>query len=62
MRILTTKETFKKIGVSRTKLWHLTKEGRFPQPVKNGSNVGYVEHEVDAWIEARMAEREKAVA
>jgi len=45
---------------------HLNKEirnGRFPRPIKLGGNTNaWIESEVDAWIEARIADRDSAVA
>lgn len=60
MRILTVKATCQKIGKSRTKLWELTKDGRFPKPVKIDSGIGYLEHEVDEWIAGLVAQRDAA--
>ena len=62
MRILTVKTTCEKIGKSRTKLWELTKSGRFPQPVKIDNGIGYLEHEVDAWIAELVAKRDREAA
>lgn len=62
MRILTVKATCQKIGKSRTKLWELTKDGRFPKPVRIDGGVGYIEGEVDAWIAALIAERDGRAA
>lgn len=62
MRILTVKATCQKIGKSRTKLWELTKDGRFPKPVKIDGGIGYIEHEVDQWIDQRIAERDGRAA
>lgn len=50
MRILTVKQTCEKLGKGRTKLWELTKDGRFPKPVRIDNGIGYLEHEVDQWI------------
>jgi prophage regulatory protein len=58
MKILSAKDVCEKIGKGRTKLWELTKAGRFPQPVKIDNGIGYLEHEVDAWIAALAAERD----
>lgn len=60
MRILTVKRTCEKVGKGRTKLWELTKNGKFPKPIKIDHGVGYVEHEVDAWIASLIAARDKA--
>jgi prophage regulatory protein len=44
-------------------IWRLEKVGRFPRRVKLGPNsVGWVSTEIDAWIEARIAERDAALA
>lgn len=60
MRILTVKATCEKVGKGRTKLWQLTKEGRFPKPVKIDGGIGYLEHEVDKWISDLAAKRDEA--
>lgn len=59
MKILTAKQVCEKIGKGRTKLWELTKTGRFPQPVKIDFGVGYLEHEVDQWIAGLIDQRDK---
>lgn len=60
MRILTVKATCEKVGKGRTKLWQLTKDGRFPKPIKIDGGVGYLEHEVDEWIAGLAAQRDAA--
>jgi prophage regulatory protein len=46
------------IRYSRTQLWKLTKQGRFPKPVKiSDSRSAYVASEVEAWLEERKNER-----
>lgn len=63
MEILSIKQTCQRIGVSRTTLWQLTRGGTFPRPVEiTDKRRGYVASEVDAWIRARMAARDKAAA
>lgn len=45
--------------------WHISrleKAGKFPQRVKFGARVFWVEDEVDAWIQERIAERDGAIA
>ncbi len=40
-------------------LWRLRKAGKFPKPIKlGGQRIAYVEAEIDAWIEQRIAERD----
>lgn len=47
------------IRYSRSQLWRLSKAKRFPRPVKLGENrIGFVASEVDAWLAARVAERD----
>ena len=54
-RILTYSQVMARTGQSRTGLWRLVKAGRFPQPVDLGTprRVGFYEHEVQDWIDAR---------
>lgn len=48
---------YKKIGLCRTQIWRLEKEGSFPKSVplggKNGNSKGWFLHEVDAWLLSR---------
>lgn len=47
------------IKYSRPQIWRLIKAGRFPKPIKLGANRNaWVESEIDALIEARIAERD----
>lgn len=42
-------------------LYDLMAAGHFPRPINLGPRaVGWIESEVDAWIESRMAERDAA--
>jgi prophage regulatory protein len=48
-----------KTGLSRSTLWRLTKAGSFPAPVTLAARaVGWFDDEIDAYLEARAAERE----
>jgi prophage regulatory protein len=45
-----------KTGLSRSTIYEKMKSGSFPTPVKLGPRaVGWVETEVDAWLEDRIA-------
>jgi prophage regulatory protein len=48
------------IMYSKPHLWRLEKAGKFPKRVPIGaSRYGYLEAEVDAWINARIAARDE---
>jgi prophage regulatory protein len=64
-RLLRLSEVMARCGLGRTSVYKLIGEGRFPAPVKTlGARASrWVEGEVDAWIQARIAEaRETAAA
>jgi len=49
-----------RVGLSRTTVWRLVKAKKFPKPVSitgSGYAVGWVASEVDAWIKARIEQR-----
>ncbi|ERS81606.1 hypothetical protein Q672_09860 [Marinobacter sp. EVN1] len=55
-------ETLRRTGLSRSTLYDLQTAGDFPKSIKltrQGSAVGWLESEVNAWIEARVAERDQ---
>ena len=61
MKLLSMDEVrdLKGVNYSRAHLFRLIRAGRFPAPVKLGDNRNaFVESEIDAWIEQRIAERE----
>ena len=48
-------------GLSRSSVYALSKEGKFPCPVPLGPrSVAWVEEEVDIWIEERIQQRQAA--
>lgn len=54
MTILRTPDVIRATGLSRTTLWRLERLGDFPPRVRLGANsIGWVESEVQAWIETR---------
>ncbi len=49
----------KGVRYSRPHRWRLIRAGLFPRPVKlSGGRNLWIESEVDAWINARIAERD----
>jgi len=50
-----------RVGLSATTIWRLRRTGNFPVPVKIApGSVAFVKDEIDAWIAARMADRDVA--
>ncbi|WP_028117811.1 helix-turn-helix transcriptional regulator [Ferrimonas senticii] len=47
-----------KVGLSRASIYAQIKAGTFPKQIKIGPrSVGWVESEIDAWLEQQMAKR-----
>lgn len=65
MRLLRDKEVEEKTGISRSPRYRLMAEGKFPKPVHlyPGSRaVGWVEAEIEEWVQARVAARRAEAA
>ena len=59
MRVLRRRATEAKCGLSKTALYSKIQQGKFPKPVKlSPKSVGWLESELDQWIEARICERD----
>ena len=59
MRILRRNAVTQKTGLERSAIYDRMQRGVFPKQVKLGPKaVGWLEHEIDAWIDARAAERD----
>ena len=43
--------------MGKTRIYELIASGDFPQPVRLGRRIAFVEQEIDVWILKRMAER-----
>ncbi len=48
--------------LGKTRIYELISTGDFPQPVRLGRRIAFVEKEIDVWILQRMAERTKVAA
>lgn len=60
-RVMRLPEVMHKTGISRTTLYQMSKAGKFPASISLGGNImGWIEAEIDKWIEARMAARHRA--
>lgn len=48
-----------KVKVSRSTMYAMIAADEFPKPIKLGPrSVGWVEEEIDAWLEERIKERD----
>ena len=62
-RFLTMNQVCAKTSCSRNSIYRLIAAGQFPKAVRLGpQRVGYLETEVEAWIDARVAERDASAA
>ena len=57
-RIIGLRDVLERVPLSKAQLKRLEDQGLFPRRVKIGRwRVGFLEDEIDAWVEARAAER-----
>ncbi|WP_322527826.1 AlpA family transcriptional regulator [Salinicola sp. LHM] len=62
-RLLRRREVELKTGKSRSAIYAGVRNGTFPAPVPIGDkSVAWLEEEVDSWIAARLAERNRTLA
>jgi prophage regulatory protein len=55
MRFVRIKEVLQMVGVSRTTLWRMVRDGTFPRRVVISSGVrAHVYEEVEAWMRSRI--------
>lgn len=54
-RVLRTKDVQARLGIGRTKLWKMLRDGAFPnrRVIAEPNVKGWLESEVDAWLAAR---------
>lgn len=53
-KILTVIDVEKKLGITRLTMWRLERKGQFPLRIKlTGTKIGWLENELDAWIDKR---------
>ena len=59
MRFLKKREVAQRVGYHPVQIMRLVKNRKFPQPVRlNDHTVAFLEEEVDAWMQARVEERQ----
>ena len=60
MRLLRVEEVEERTGMSRVTIWRKEKNGEFPERRKITDHmVGWLESEVDEWIESRPVANDK---
>lgn len=61
VRILRLPQVESRVGLHKSAIYQRIAAGTFPRPVKLGPRAsGWVEAEVDGWLEARLEERAAA--
>lgn len=61
MKLLRLPQVIERTSLRRSTIYEMMQAGTFPKPVKlNLRSNGWIEAEIDAFIEARIAEREAA--
>ena len=61
MRLLRFPDLSDRVGLRHSAIYDAIRKGTFPKPVSLGRKaVAWLESEVDAWINARIAERDAA--
>lgn len=56
MRALRLSDVVAKVGLKRSTIYALAKQGRFPAPIKLNSHASaWLEHQVDDWLKAAAA-------
>lgn len=63
MRVLFFRDLKNKKGIawSRQHVYRQVNAGKFPAPIKLGeATIAWIEHEIDAWLDERIAERNTA--
>jgi prophage regulatory protein len=46
------------IDFNNSTIWRKTKAGKFPKPVKIGNRNGWVDSEINEWVQGLVAERD----
>ncbi len=55
VRILRLPEVINRVGLKRAAIYLYVERGQFPKQINIGSRaVGWIEHEIDAWVTARI--------
>jgi prophage regulatory protein len=53
-------EVISRVGLKRASIYQYVSDGAFPRPISLGPRaVGWIEHEVDAWLSERIQMRRR---
>lgn len=59
-RVLRIRGVCARVGLSRPQIYKMEREGKFPRRINlTGRSRGWLEHEVDAWLEALASARRR---
>lgn len=64
LQVLRMKQLRARVGLAPSTIYLKISQGIFPRPISLGSPhvVGWLEHEVNAWLASQAEQRDKAVA
>ena len=55
LRVLRSREVTAKSGIPQASRYEMIARGEFPKPINlGGPRIGWLEHEIDAWIAERV--------
>lgn len=58
LEILRRQQVQERTGLARATLYQLIQQGQFPRPVSlSARTVGWLSHEVEAWLRERVSQR-----
>lgn len=61
LRILRTAEVARRIGLSKSSLWRMVRDGKFPRPTQLSAHaVGWLESDIEQWLNDRRASDARA--
>jgi prophage regulatory protein len=58
-RLLRLREVLHRTGMSRSRVYACMASEQFPRPVKLGRTSAWLESEIEAWIAAKVAQRDQ---
>jgi len=62
LTILRRRQVEKRVGLTRSPIYARIKAGTFPKPISLGGGraVGWLEHEIESWLNAHVEKSRKA--